>query len=203
DQKHVHPGYISPRSVEARHQTGHYGIKAADKDNRNGRGRGLGGKCGWRCKRGDHRCVAPDQIGSHGRQPIELSLRPTIFDCAVAAVLIPLFAQPSPKRCDHRHECTARSAIEKADYWHRRLLRARRERPRDRRAADERDELAPLHSITSSAATSSLSGTVRPSIRAVEVLTTNSNFVDCATGRSAGLTPLRIRPVEAPTCRHQ
>ena len=28
---------------------------------------------------------------------------------------------------------------------------ARRERPRDRRAAEERDELAPLHSITSSA----------------------------------------------------
>jgi hypothetical protein len=32
-----------------------------------------------------------------------------------------------------------------------RLLRARRERPRRRRAAEERDELAPSHSITSSA----------------------------------------------------
>src|SRR5258708_7888856 len=40
------------------------------------------------------------------------------------------------------------------------LLRARRERPRDRRAAEQRDELAPPHSITSSAVTSSLSGTV-------------------------------------------
>ena len=37
------------------------------------------------------------------------------------------------------------------------LLRARRERPR-RRAAHERDELAPLHSITSSARTSSVAG---------------------------------------------
>src|SRR6516164_3627217 len=46
------------------------------------------------------------------------------------------------------------------------LLCARRQRP-SRRAAEQRDELAPLHSITSSASASSLSGTVRPSIRAV------------------------------------
>ena len=47
------------------------------------------------------------------------------------------------------------------------LLRARRERPRRRRAAEQRDELAPLHSITSSARASSDGGTVRPSILAV------------------------------------
>src|SRR2546427_12406233 len=61
------------------------------------------------------------------------------------------------------------------------LLRACRERPRRRRAADEREELASLHSITSSAVASSLSGTVRPSIRAVEALMTSSNLVDCTT----------------------
>ena len=44
-----------------------------------------------------------------------------------------------------------RPAVEKPDHRHRRLLRARRERPRRRRAAEQRDELAPLHSITSSA----------------------------------------------------
>src|SRR5262245_50530380 len=47
------------------------------------------------------------------------------------------------------------------------LLRARCERPRGRRGAEKRDEIAPLHSISSSAATSSLSGTVMPSILAV------------------------------------
>ena len=41
-----------------------------------------------------------------------------------------------------------------------RLLRARRERPRGRRAAEQRDELAPPHSITSSARASSVGGTV-------------------------------------------
>src|SRR5262249_33045967 len=48
-----------------------------------------------------------------------------------------------------------------------RLLRAGRERPCGSSAAEQRDELAALHSITSSAVASSLSGTVRPSIRAL------------------------------------
>ena len=43
-------------------------------------------------------------------------------------------------------------------------------------------------------ATSSVSGTVRPSILAVSALMTSSNLVDCTTGRSAGLAPLRMRP---------
>jgi len=51
------------------------------------------------------------------------------------------------------------------------------------------------YSITSSAATSSLSGTVMPSILAVEALMTNSNLLDCTTGKSAGFAPLRMRPV--------
>src|SRR5262249_39519046 len=61
-------------------------------------------------------------------------------------------------------------------------------------APSTRDELGPLHSITSSAATSNLSGTVRPSIRAVDALMTSSNFDDCTTGRSAGFVPLRTCP---------
>jgi hypothetical protein len=51
------------------------------------------------------------------------------------------------------------------------------------------------HSITSSASASSLSGTLRPSVFAVVRLTTNSNFVGCNTGRSAGFSPFRTRPV--------
>ena len=45
---------------------------------------------------------------------------------------------------------------EKPDHRHRLLLRARRERPRRRRAAEQRDELAALHWITSSARASSM-----------------------------------------------
>ena len=70
-----------------------------------------------------------------------------------------------------------------------------RERPRRRRAAEQCDELAAPHSITSSAVASSVGGTVMPSILAVWWLMTSSNLLDCTTGRSAGLAPLRMRPV--------
>src|SRR6266480_5210390 len=74
------------------------------------------------------------------------------------------------------------------------LLRPCRERPHGRRAAAPRDELAPPHSITSSAATCSVSGTFMPSAFAVFRLMTSSNLVGCRTGNSAGLSPLRIAP---------
>jgi hypothetical protein len=58
---------------------------------------------------------------------------------------------------------------------------------RPSRAADEkRDEVSAgnVHSITSSAATSSVGGTVRPSDLAVFALTTSLNLVGSCTGRS-------------------
>src|SRR5262249_42977376 len=74
-----------------------------------------------------------------------------------------------------------------------RLLRARRERPRRRRAADQRNELAAAaHSITSSARNRIAVGSSMPIALAVLRLTTSSNFVACSTGRSAGFVPLRI-----------
>src|SRR5262249_31633289 len=86
-----------------------------------------------------------------------------------------------------------RTTGEKPNHGHRGPLRQRRERPPRRRAAEQRDELAPAnHSITSSAGAGSVSGTVRPSALAVLRLTTSSNLVGCSTGRSAGLAPLRI-----------
>src|SRR4029077_16321352 len=57
-----------------------------------------------------------------------------------------------------------------------RLLRARREGGNDRRAADQRDEIAPPHhSITSSARASTEAGMSRPSALAVLRLITSSN----------------------------
>ena len=53
----------------------------------------------------------------------------------------------------------------------------------------------PHHSITSSARPSSESGKVMPSAFAVLRLMISSIFVYCCTGRSAGVAPLRIRPV--------
>src|SRR5262249_30596074 len=55
------------------------------------------------------------------------------------------------------------------------------------------------YSITSSASNWIELGTSMPSALAVRTLMTNSNLLDCKTGRSAGFAPLRIRPVEMPT----
>ena len=73
---------------------------------------------------------------------------------------------------------------------------------RGRRATEQRDELAPLHSITSSARASRFGGTSSPSVLAVLRLMTNSNLVGCWTGRSAGLAPLRMRPTYEPATRY-
>src|SRR5262249_28403944 len=84
---------------------------------------------------------------------------------------------------------------DESDYRHRRLLRARRQRPGSSRpAAEQRDEIAPSHSITSSAATCRGRGTFMPSTFAVFRLMTSSNLVGCRTGKSAGLSPLRSAP---------
>ena len=57
---------------------------------------------------------------------------------------------------------------------------------------DHRSSKRYLYSITSSAPTKSLSGTVRPSAFAVLRLMNRSNLVGCSTGRSDGCAPLRI-----------
>src|SRR5262245_23296452 len=82
------------------------------------------------------------------------------------------------------------------------LLRPRRERPRGCRAAEQRDELAALHSITSSARASSVGGTSRPSALAVNKLMTRSNLVGCSTGISAGFAPRRILSTMSATRRN-
>jgi hypothetical protein len=73
-----------------------------------------------------------------------------------------------------------------------RPLRARGKRPCGRRAAEQGDERAPPHSITSSARARRVAGKSRPIAFAALRLMTSSNFVGCSTGKSAGFDPLRI-----------
>ena len=58
-------------------------------------------------------------------------------------------------------DLAGRSGVEEPDHRHRRLLRARGERPRCRSAAEKRDELAAFHSMTSSAIARSIGGIVK------------------------------------------
>src|SRR5262249_59900255 len=104
------------------------------------------------------------------------------------------FCQALPKRGQEVCILLGCPGVQKANHRHRLLLRARSERPPDRCAAKQRDELATGHSITSSARARKDSGIVRPIVFAALTLTTSSNLVGCWTGRSPGFSPLRIRP---------
>ena len=74
-----------------------------------------------------------------------------------------------------------------------RLLRAHRQRPHCRRPTEQRDEVAPPHSITSSARPISVLGMLTPSVFAVFRFRDNSTFVACWTGRSLGFSPFKMR----------
>src|SRR6516164_5141420 len=66
------------------------------------------------------------------------------------------------------------------------------ERPCGDYSAGERDELASLHSITSSARASNVGGMVKSSALAAVRLISSSNLVGNSIGKSPGLAPLRI-----------
>src|SRR5215510_343221 len=107
--------------------------------------------------RSDHRHLTAYQIGCEVGQYVVLVLRPAIFDHNILALDVAGFTKALPECGQIACTIRKRRAAEESDRRHRRLLRARRERPRGR-AADQRDELAPPHSITSSARASTLAG---------------------------------------------
>src|SRR5262249_41091070 len=123
-----------------------------------------------------------------------LILCKAVFDRQVLAFDKLGLLQAPAEGCHHLCgiRIVGRPTVEEPDHRHRRLLRARRERPCGR-AREERDEDSPFHSITSSARASSVGGTVRPSALAALRLIANSKLVGACTGRSAGRVPLRIR----------
>src|SRR5262249_14515858 len=111
--------------------------------------------------RGDHGNLSAHQFTGQRRQPIILTVRPAVFDCDVLALDMARLLQPLSKRAQTLHVVLKRCGAEEADHRKRRLLRARRERP-GCHSAEERDELAPPHSITLSARTTSAPGTSWP-----------------------------------------
>src|SRR5262245_60801534 len=132
------------------------------------------------------------QVGCKSRQVV-MTVRPSILDRDILTLDITGLAQALAERTHTVRVSLRRCGTEKPNHRHRRLLRARREWPRGRRAAEQRDEFAAPHSITSSAVCRNGSGTVRPSAFAVLRLMTSSYLVGCWTGRSLALAPLRIR----------
>jgi hypothetical protein len=75
----------------------------------------------------------------------------TVHDRHVLALGITGELEAQTKSAQSVRQRVRQPAVEESDHRHRRLLRPRRQRPRRRRAAEQRNELAPFHSITSSA----------------------------------------------------
>src|SRR5262249_7227547 len=131
------------------------------KDDRDRRGCGLGrqrrvGTSG----RDDHGDLSANQFGYQRRYPIDLILTPAIFDRHILALDIAAVFQPLAECGQTVGYRIGRTRVDDPDHWHRRLLRLRRKRPRSSGAAEQRYELAALHSITLSARASSIA---RPS----------------------------------------
>src|SRR5262249_19585045 len=121
-----------------------------------------------------------------------LILSPTILDVHVLALDVAGLLHALAECAQPVRERVSRRRVEKPYHRHRRLLRARRERPRSRRTAEQRDKTAAFHhSITSSARASSARGISKLRAFAVLRLITKANLVGCSTGMSAGLVPRR------------
>src|SRR5262249_43018421 len=106
-----------------------------------------------------------DQLSCKGASLVGIAASPTIVDLDIASFNPTQVLEASQQRCDIGLglRITLGVSHEHADAPHPlSLLRARRERPYRSRAAEQRDELAPSHSITSSAVASSACGTLRP-----------------------------------------
>src|SRR5262245_17101969 len=190
-----HAGDVAARPVEALDKTSLDWISGERHDDRNF------ARCPLRSLRGrcepshDEIDIEPHQRRGQFGKTAYLSLVRSELVSNASPLDITQLAHHLPKQLPESVG-TGGSNHQNANCRHLHLLCPRRDRPHRRRATEQRDELAaPDHSITSSAAASSLSGTVRPSILAVCWLMTSSNLLDCATGKSSGLAPLRMRPV--------
>src|SRR5262249_54237189 len=87
--------------------------------------------------------LEPGKLGRDLDIALGASLAPTVLDCDGAALDPAEFAQPPNKCVNPRALACSRPPTEPADHRHRRLLRARRERPRRDDTTEQRDELAP------------------------------------------------------------
>src|SRR5262249_50103736 len=86
---------------------------------------------------------------------IDLILGPAVFDRHGLAFDMAGVLEALPKCSQTVRQPVRRSAVKESNHRHHWLLRARRDRPRSRRAAEQRDELAPfqlieLHSVPTS-----------------------------------------------------
>ncbi len=148
--KGIEPGCVAARPIEVHDQAGCDWIDATYEDNWNRCGCRVGRKCRSAASRRDDHGYAPaDNISGQRNKSIGLTVRRAEIDRHVPAFDITRVFQGLAECC---HQMKVKGlAVQKSDHRHRRLLRARRDRPR-RSAAEKHDELTSRHSVTSSQA---------------------------------------------------
>src|SRR5262249_10312513 len=107
----------------------------------NGPGCSFGCHHSLRAERKNHGHRVGHQLSGQSRQPVEATIGRAIFNRNVATFDIASLLQALPNGAEH--SIIELSAGKQADQLHAGLLRPCRERPRDCRAAEQRDELAP------------------------------------------------------------
>src|SRR5262249_5249742 len=171
-------GRVAAGTVDTLDQPGADRIAAQSEHDRDGRGGALGRErrrvaAGGR----QHAYPAAHEIGRYCRQKIVLAARPAELDRNVLALDEATLSQAATERLYEMLGILRRARAHEPNHWRSVLLRAHGKRPCCSRTGDECDELAPSHSITSSAATCSVSGTFKPSAFAALRLITSSNLV--------------------------
>src|SRR5262249_32327252 len=163
-QHEVDAGDISARSVETIDEANPDRVGSLHTNDRDSFGRRFGCECTLCAfQDNDHGYLTANQFGGQRWQQIVFTMCPSVFDREVLPLDVTAVTQAlvkSGKKLGCQFE---RCKVEKPDHRHRRLLPARRERPRRRRSANERDEVASFHSITSSARASTDDGISSPS----------------------------------------
>src|SRR5262249_54282875 len=161
----IDAGGVAARPGEAGDETKLDWVFANDEYDRDGRCCSFGReRMNCAAGRDDHRHLSADEIGDHCLQAIGLALCPMGLDRHVLAFEVAGFVKAFAEGGHKMRDDIGRPDVDEPDHW---LPSARRLWPRHRRAAEQRDELATFHSITSSARASSVDGTSRPSALAV------------------------------------
>jgi hypothetical protein len=122
-------------------------VLADGEDNWNGRGCRLGHERPTVAESGDHGDPSPDQVSRQLGEAIQTVLGPAIEDGEIVPLDKTGFPQPCMKSAQAVGSRPHRAGADVPDHRQDRLLRPRRARPHRRRAAEQRDELAPFQLI--------------------------------------------------------
>ena len=147
-RKKINAGSVAARPGKTGNQTQLDGILGDAEDDRDRGGSGFGG-VGTSGEAGcsDHGHATADEVSHERGRAVVLAVEPVVLHGHVLALDVAGVVEGLPERSAAVRGFLGRLAADEPNHWHRRLLRVCRERPRRRRAAEKRDEIAASHDV--------------------------------------------------------